>query len=316
MITYNRPQFLQETLASITKSNFKEFRLLVIDNGGTDPTAVQSVVDRASIDFPIELVRFDKNQTGETYPFFYAILESESELMMVFHDDDLIHPDYISVALSKLLTFNTVSLVCAYGRATPAPRYSELLNTEISNGELIAKDLKSLVRECITVNRGIFGSTVYRRRNLVNIPHDRLQRFGKIQDRPIWCEALGNGTAVFLEGEYVLYRTHPGQDTSASTSGPFPEECIALLEYYKSILGSSLREDSGRLFNLSQSSFLREMWKWPGIRSRISFFKFVVKAFMMGAATPLVFVPRFLMRFLRKRIFWSKAHGRTSPAEW
>jgi hypothetical protein len=275
--------------------------LIVIDNGGDNPSETKSLIQRLSKHIPIELIRFDVNQTYIS-AFFFSVRESESEFLMVFHDDDLLHPEYLHTALSELEIANECAFVCSYGKSTPRPQYADFLDLVFTGEKLRIHHSQALAVHCITDNQGIYGSTIYRRLNLRKVNPEDITRFGKIHDRPVWFEVLQGGTALFFKDQYVLYRVHEGQDTLSPKSGPYPEECIALLDFYRKILGGSLKDKFGRAFNLNQLSFLREMWKWPGIRSRLSFLEFVIKAFVSGAATPLVFVPRILVRFLRKRI--------------
>jgi glycosyltransferase involved in cell wall biosynthesis len=301
IITYNRLAFLEQTLNSFANSTCKDFRLVIIDNGGSDPFETESLVGRLNVGFSITLMRFEINQSYFS-AFFSAATESESEFLMIFHDDDLLHPDYIHAALSELNTVSDCAFVCSYGKSTPNPKHSDFSSVVFSGEKLRIKNSKHLAVHCIADNQGVYGSTVYRRSKLRNVDPSRITRFGKIHDRPVWFEVLQGSTAVFFKDQYVLYRVHEGQDTVTSESGPYPEECIALLDFYRGILGESLSDKFGRTFNFHQLTFLREMWKWPGIRSRLSFLRLVLKAFAAGVANPLVFVPRVFMRFLRKRI--------------
>jgi glycosyltransferase involved in cell wall biosynthesis len=301
VITYNRPLLLEETLNSIVQSNFKGFRLVVIDNGGSEPEKVKHVVTSINRYFPTELIRFPINESGIQSPFFFAATESSSDFLMIFHDDDLVHPDYIGRAVKELESNDRCSFVCSYGKPVENPVYNDFEKLNFSHKKKVISGPQSLAHHCITVNHGIFGSTIYRRTKLRNLNPETLARFGKIGDRPLWFKCLDDGVAIFFQDQYILYRVHAGQDTETGKTGPFPNECIALLAFYRSILGDSITHPSGRAFAFNQSSFLRQMWKWPGIRSRVNYIKFILNAYKQGAATIPIFLPRFFTRFLTRR---------------
>jgi hypothetical protein len=298
VVTYNRVDLLEQTLFSILKSRSQSFRLVVLDNGTADSENLGKLIERVRERFPVELITFPTNRTGAESPFFFAVHESDTEYMMVFHDDDLLHPDYLGVATAELVQNNEISFVCSYGHAQANPDESQFASFNITGAKKRFPDLTSLVTHCLTINKGIYGSTVYRRDSLRSVDPVSLMAYGKIHDRVVWCECIQNGQAVFFEDNYVIYRLHEGQDTFSGDSGPFPNECFALLRYYRSILGSSLLTSPGRCFSYNQVGFLREMWKWPGIRARVGFLSFIIAAFKSGSASALVFLPRFIARRL------------------
>ena len=88
VLSYNRADYIGETIESLIAQTFQDFRLIVLDNGSTDCT--KDVVAR----YPsVEYLSLPENVGF--YPNFLRIKEiASAEWVMAFHDDDLLHPAY------------------------------------------------------------------------------------------------------------------------------------------------------------------------------------------------------------------------------
>jgi glycosyltransferase involved in cell wall biosynthesis len=86
LTTYNRPNFLQESIKSILNQTFKDFDLVILDNGSTNETT--SVIHSFN-DSRISCVR---NQTNDLEFVNNAFSYTKNDFLMIFHDDDIMEP--------------------------------------------------------------------------------------------------------------------------------------------------------------------------------------------------------------------------------
>ncbi|MAD12281.1 MAG: hypothetical protein CMC04_06130 [Flavobacteriaceae bacterium] len=86
LTTYNRPDFLYESIKSILNQTFRDFDLLILDNGSTKETS--SVIDSFN-DTRISCVR---NQTNDLEFVNNAFSYTKNNFLMIFHDDDIMEP--------------------------------------------------------------------------------------------------------------------------------------------------------------------------------------------------------------------------------
>ncbi|MBT6448627.1 MAG: glycosyltransferase, partial [Flavobacteriaceae bacterium] len=106
LTTYNRPNFLHESIKSILNQTFKDFDLLILDNGSTNETS--SVIDSFS-DSRITCV---KNHTNNLEFINKAFNYTKNDFLMIFHDDDIMEPNMIEEMIKIIKSdkeINTIS---------------------------------------------------------------------------------------------------------------------------------------------------------------------------------------------------------------
>ena len=240
VLTYNRSAFLRVTLESLLAQKYPASRICVLDNGSTDDThlVVQSFAPRG-----VELVRRAQNDPRGCWPELQAM--ARGPWTMLFHDDDLLHPNYLSDLCAVLavepLTTVVVSAMNVHQNLEMAA-WGKVRGTrwKTRTGRQLAEDLYRGFRMP-------FCSAVYRTDVLRGLS-PRFDIYGKIFDRPFVIDAACAGKSVVMLDAYVKYRTHAKQDSADISSGPFLPEVLALQAYYKKILGDRFTQSSGRAF--------------------------------------------------------------------
>ncbi|MCQ2014188.1 glycosyltransferase family 2 protein [Clostridium butyricum] len=90
MVTYNREKLVERALNSVINQTFKEFELLLVNNGSTDNTL--SVCEKyRNEDDRIKLYNIEKNK-GSAYARNYAINYVNTEYLLIVDDDDYCEP--------------------------------------------------------------------------------------------------------------------------------------------------------------------------------------------------------------------------------
>ena len=240
VLTYNRSAFLRATLESLLAQKHPASRICVLDNGSTDDThlVVQSFAPRG-----VELVRRAQNDPRGCWPELQAM--ARGPWTMLFHDDDLLHPNYLSdvaavIAVEPLTTVVVSAMNVHQNPETAAWGKVRGNRWRTRTGRQLAEDLYRGFRMP-------FCSAVYRTDVLRGLS-PRFDVYGKIFDRPFVIDAACAGNSVVMLDAYVKYRTHAKQDSADTSSGPFLSEVLALQVYYRKILGHRFTQSSGRAF--------------------------------------------------------------------
>jgi glycosyltransferase involved in cell wall biosynthesis len=296
LLSYNRGCYIGEAIESMLAQTFTDFRLIVLDNCSTDSTKeIVSGFDN------VEFLSAKKNEGF--YRNLMRIKEvSTSTWVMAFHDDDIIHSRYLENAFRVIEQNKECSLVGTNYRGHKKPSLTELNQIEFDEDCWKFEDASHFSNFCMTDNKVAFSSCLYRRDSFLRLRSDGMKEFGKTLDRPLMIDACRNGSAFIFKGHYLHYRVHESQDSQSSESGPFLHEGLSLAKYYRTKISvsSSLSRQLG--YSLSIRSFLKGMYKWSSDRRKLRFTGYVWRAYRSSIAPVWIFVPRPIMRYLRKLI--------------
>lgn len=91
LLTYNRSHYLKESLSAILNQSYRDFELLVLDNGSTDDTPY------IVMGFNDDRIRYVRNAPGGTPHFnaLSAIWIARGERLLITHDDDIMESDML-----------------------------------------------------------------------------------------------------------------------------------------------------------------------------------------------------------------------------
>lgn len=240
IIAYNRESLIKATIESLLKQTRAPSRICVVDNGSTDNTAkvVKSYSNQG-----VELVSRRQNDP------FKCFLEIQSMARgpwtMMFHDDDLLHPQYLRDVSYAIAKTPNASIAVSSMILSSIPEEIGWARTNWEKYHVVNR--QELARLLYAGFRMPFCSAVYRTDVLKRLDV-KFHLYGKIFDRPFILDALLAGPAVVMTGKYVNYRIHSGQDSTDYSTGPFLSEVFALQKYYREILGEQIYSPYGRVF--------------------------------------------------------------------
>ena len=98
ILTYNRASYLRESIESVLDSSYKDFTLTVVDNCSTDNT--EEVV-KSFTDDRLSYVKHPQN-IGGINNINSAIRMGKADYIVLFHDDDKMHPDMLKTEYEYL----------------------------------------------------------------------------------------------------------------------------------------------------------------------------------------------------------------------
>jgi len=275
ILTYSRGNLLKDSLKSVCQQSVEGFDIIILDNASTDNT--KEVVEEIKKNYPSRNIVFEslEQNIGGISNFNRASLLAQKEWAMIFHDDDLIHPDYIKKAMDSLKQNPDAVMVSCTFTEHESPDFT---NWENFSGGYYIGDVKYFAALMFGNLLHNFASTIYKTSLLKEYLFNG-ELYGKIGDRPFMLEIAKHGKSIVLKDPYIRYRNHPGQDTNSFDSGPFAPEWFAFLHCYKAILGNSWIDKYGIIYNLFVHSKLKMGYYWmKSVNSSMTFKMFKKQA--------------------------------------
>ena len=279
ILTCNRSALLRETLQSVCAQAAEGFKIVILDNASMDNTRVVFEEFRAL--YPNREIEFcsTAENIGAIANLNRAKSLAEREWLMLFHDDDLMHPDYIQTIMALLQK--------TPGAVMGGSTYIPLKNPENSNWRKLSSiayfcEVKDFAAVLFSRVSHCFSSAVYKTEVFRGAEFEEA-KYGKICDRPFMLKIAEEGVSIILQDHYIRYRTHEGQDTSNMDSGPFGYEWLALMQNYKEYLDNGRLTRYGKVYNDYIYEQLRSGYRWmSSVNTKMSFEQFVVEAVEKG----------------------------------
>ena len=295
ILSFNRQDYIIESIDSLYQQTFDGYDLYVLDNCSTDSTIekIKKYHPEVKIIPSVENLGFLEN--------FKRIYDyAKADWVMAFHDDDLIHKDYLAKAFELINKNRNVSLVASNFSGFENLSIKELNKETLDSEFIIFENQSSFANFCMTDNKIGFSSCLYKREFLNKISFD-LTKYGKMLDRPLMIENCGTGKTLVFKSYYLRYRVHQKQDSQDPSNGPFLEEGKNLINYYKkiSIKGAFKNKLS---FAISVNSFIKEVYKWCSDRNSTTYLSYKIILFRSIGLPVSVFLPRPITRWLKKFI--------------
>ena len=229
IITVNRPAYCQQALESLLAQK-GPLDIWVLDNSVNDDT--EKIIKK----YPkVNYVRTDANIPSANLKKMQELISKPYTLTL--HDDDLLHPNYLELALKILNHYKDISFIgpkanCFYSQNPPEQYYKiKTLSTKhwlIENQPDFALSFWDKPSPCWSGS--IIISQYYK-----NINTDlNAKTYGKISDWPLLIEMMPKGKAViFADKNCFFYRIHKGQDTNCNDTGISLTQLTNYLAYFK-----------------------------------------------------------------------------------
>ncbi|HEY2580701.1 MAG TPA: glycosyltransferase family A protein, partial [Mucilaginibacter sp.] len=95
---FNRPQEIKELLETLTVQRYKQFEVLVIEDGSTDDAAeiVKSFTDKLDVKY------FVKPNSGQGFTRNFGFEHAKGDYFIIFDSDCLIPEDYLQIVNDSL----------------------------------------------------------------------------------------------------------------------------------------------------------------------------------------------------------------------
>lgn len=204
---YNCAEFIRETLDSAFAQTFKDYELLLVDDGSTD--GLQSILE----DYSEKLIYLRQNHSGTGAARNTAIREARGRYVAFLDSDDIWFPDYLEQQI-KALSARKCDMIYADAALfglTPRENESFMMRSP-SAGVVTTESLLSF--ECNVITSG----TLVKRENIIEagLFNEESALIG-IEDFDLWFRLAKGGAVIDYQKKILLkYRLRP---TSLSGNG-------------------------------------------------------------------------------------------------
>lgn len=294
IMTFDRPEYLSECLDSIDKQSFKNFDLIVSDNGSSKDYS--KVINKFK-HLNIEYIKHEGNNrtTVDNYRYCFG-KKISTKYIMVFHDDDIMHPNLLSSSINILEDNKNIAWTNANYKS---------FNIQLSSNFFEEKKItfskfnqEDLICKLINYNISIAQSSViYRYDIFENVDLEfLLNKFNIHFDRPFMFDCLNNHDCAIIDQDLVGYRLHSQQISKYRI--PNEEYLFNIFLAYKKPLKKFRNICSYFLF---MSSFLLLVsYKDISNKNKKNIFSFYFKAIKFGVTNYLfpLFIITGLIKFI------------------
>ncbi|GAB1543637.1 glycosyltransferase [Scytonema sp. NUACC21] len=194
---YNVSSYIEDTLRSLQQQSFKEFEVLIVDDGSTDNTA-EIVKPYVKQDSRFQL--WQKQNGGLSSARNHGICHARGEYIALLDGDDVYHPDKLANHVARLDNNPEVGVVYSASRAIRddgKPTFVRLSGKPVYSDPLLALLCKNFVGH---------GSNAVFRRSLVDEVGEFDESLRSLEDIDFWLRVAATRKWEFYrEGRTLCY---------------------------------------------------------------------------------------------------------------
>lgn len=238
ILCHNRPTDAQKTIASVLRQTHPPASLIISDNSSHD--AVEQMVKE---NFPeIQYIRRPRGLNAFDH-FNLCMTEVKTDYFCLFHDDDLMHENFLEALVSAALAFPQAIAIGCNAQIQNVHAQIENFSFKSSNLYDEISSPMDLARRYFSRNQsGIapFPGYIYKRRLTENVNFNRSG--GKYGD-VTWLISLAQlAPIVWINQPLMTYRLH-GENDGLVESRRDRLKLLAFLKSHKEILTQDLLND-------------------------------------------------------------------------
>lgn len=208
MPAFNRAHVLQHTIQQVLDQSFKDFELVIYNDGSTDNTVE---IIHSFNDPRIRLL--DHENMGPPHPLNGLLKEAKGEYIIILHDHDFFHPQLLEKSLAALEANPSAGFVLqgsAWIDEDGVSHYQEMLHDlpVLNNGRAMGEQLlrnpksfNSIFHACCMVRRSVHEQAGWYYET----------RFGLYADTDLWLRLLRITNFVYLKEVLFKFRTRETQ---------------------------------------------------------------------------------------------------------
>ena len=240
VLTYNRLNYLKEMINSLLNQTVNGFSIIVCDNHSTDGTELYINELSKKYDF-VKYIRLSKHMPVE-YNYNSAIDNLSGEYSIFFHDDDIVHPQFLEIVIKTINSYNKkIDFVTTYIKSFKSDfkeNFSKIESVSVKMFKNKSDFIKYTWCSFVMYDKAsiAFPSSVYCTKNIKKITSE-YEKYGKIMDKPFMIDSIEDGIAIQIEcHELYNYRIHNNQDSQNKCNGPDVSQSLCLINYFRDFL--------------------------------------------------------------------------------
>jgi glycosyltransferase involved in cell wall biosynthesis len=228
---YNSEKYLRETLDSIIAQTFKDWELIIINDGSNDST--ESIIDGyMKQGYPI--VYYCQENKGLGYSRNRAIERSSGEYVAIIDHDDLLHRDSIQERVNALSSHASASFVFTNARFL---RNGKLRGQFHRFDRKFAPEIS--LREFIRFPSIAVSSVLIRRSSISEMSEWFDEKLSMIEDLDFWIRMAVGKRICFIDKVLSYWRVHENNATKVNYD-QFSAELSYLMKKYSQNYGEEI----------------------------------------------------------------------------
>ena len=216
--TYNRESFIEETIESVLNQTFKDFEIIVVDDGSTDNT--KEKLKR----FGTKIKLIEQKNSERAVSRNNGVKNSNSEYIAFLDSDDIWIKDKLEKQVNILNTRPNVIL--AYGQCLRINEKSKPI--KIAKRQL--NGFSGRVYENLLLRNFITSPTPLVRREYFNKTSGFQSQYIPYEDWEYWIRFSLMGDFHFIEEPVAYYRVHKEQSVQNTNAKKIEDVTTSLLE--------------------------------------------------------------------------------------
>ena len=253
---FNRPKFLKEALSSVLKQSFQNFELIISNDYTETPVTFKSLGIKK--DGRIKILNQKKN-LGELNNLNYMLTLAEGDWFLWLADDDLLHPDFLSIFYNTSKKKEFCSSIAFFSNFISAPNPQKKFPIALSSEMPLFYNQKDFLLLYTSKKINLIGCYGVMRKKYLQKVGGMLQlgsSFSPYSDTllPIMLAKYGN--ICWMNQPLVFLRTH--NDSLSCKSSDVKAYTSASVEFLKHL------DDTLIAMKLDHMSilFFSNMLKW------------------------------------------------------
>jgi glycosyltransferase involved in cell wall biosynthesis len=223
LLSRDRPGYLRETLQSALNQTGENIEIIVSDNSERD-----DVAHMLAAEFPqVRCIR--RTPPLGAFDHFRTIIdEASAELVVMFHDDDVLLPGYVEALRGALDAEPTLAAVCCNAAILRGAEITDELFAP-ADGDVRLRCPEDLLHHYFSLSikgPAPFPGYMYRRSAIEGLCLDP-RHGGKYSDVSFLLKVLRRGPILWLEKPLMRYRFHGHNDSATEVVG----QRLRLLRY-------------------------------------------------------------------------------------
>ena len=238
ILCHNRPEDARQVIRSVLAQSDTAFTLTISDNSSTDD--VQRMVRNAYPD--VNYVRRVPMLPALEH-FNQCISEVQTDYFCLFHDDDIMGPDFVAEfggylqRFPKMMAYACNANTESFGKLQPKPFFLSLRKTQTVSSP---RDLAGRYFSRAQSGYAPFPAYVYNKEQIGQIRFD--PQGGKYADVTWLLRLSMKGPILWISKPLMTYRIHAGND-SATESRRDRLRFLAYIKKNRTLLGEAVLQD-------------------------------------------------------------------------
>ena len=218
MPVFNGANYIDQTIQSVLKNNFKDFEFLIIDDGSTDNTAeiIKSFNDN-------RIKYFKKQNSGIAETLNFGLKKSNFELIARIDSDDLIELNRLEKQLNYFKQ-NRVDVLGSNAFLIDSKNKVYGSTKFPLSQDLIKKNLEQM--ECPIIH----PSVMYKKSKVLSVGGYR-EKYA--DDYELWLRMIKNSTFNNLRDNLIYLRKHSSNLSSSKTKTTQTVIVNSFIKYYE-----------------------------------------------------------------------------------